>query len=547
MSTDLFSQYYDNPQKSYIYSSVVCNSDSADEVGFEISNSSGVITTNGSTLASLDLSDVNVSLEQYTNDSRILEPYQFMYVKGISKGESYMSKSYGPIKESLLEIEDWEYSLSMRYIIEYISSDGLHSMQLVNVTGDEDTSLIEYAQEVMDDASISVSIEVSDSSYIKFTATEIGYEFWIKMVELSVEPKEDIPDSSIPYDASARLCWDFEALDASIIENDPSWLLNSYIAFPFEQVNPDGRHEAYDIDVSVTSSTSSASYTVITAVNEKFTELGLPVEMYVDDTSILKITSKKELYNFWVQYVTVGIPADSSTESDIVSNVQNSAAYDYTSDSSYYIEKGYVYVSDSSSDIAFEDISRYVPAIKYYNGAMKLCVVKAVYPTFNSDDIPNTQHSLKIVHLRDRIEDYYPAGIWTEEGVPTYMRVIRDVVDSHYSRFERDFFRTWSNDKIAMTANMIRVQDLSNILWINAATPSYQDDTHATALSEDIVGLCGYLNWAAIHGLWGSFSNLYIRTSEDDDESQNTYNLIPSFVIYNPNEFPVTVKYMTGF
>ena len=38
---------------------------------------------------------------------------------------------------------------------------------------------------------------------------------------------------------------------------------------------------------------------------------------------------------------------------------------------------------------------------------------------------------------------------------------------------------------------------------------------------------------------------LYARTTVEDDESSNTRNLIPSFIIYNPNNFPVTVNYMT--
>ena len=38
---------------------------------------------------------------------------------------------------------------------------------------------------------------------------------------------------------------------------------------------------------------------------------------------------------------------------------------------------------------------------------------------------------------------------------------------------------------------------------------------------------------------------IYLRTTVDDDESTNVKNLISSFIIYNPNPFPVSVKYMT--
>ena len=42
-----------------------------------------------------------------------------------------------------------------------------------------------------------------------------------------------------------------------------------------------------------------------------------------------------------------------------------------------------------------------------------------------------------------------------------------------------------------------------------------------------------------------NMGQLYARTTVDDDESANTRNLITSFLIYNPNNFPVTVNYMT--
>ena len=61
----------------------------------------------------------------------------------------------------------------------------------------------------------------------------------------------------------------------------------------------------------------------------------------------------------------------------------------------------------------------------------------------------------------------------------------------------------------------------------------------------DAIGLCGYTHYLTNRNLCMNMGQLYARTSVDDDESANTRNLITSFLIYNPNNFPVTVNYMT--
>jgi hypothetical protein len=61
----------------------------------------------------------------------------------------------------------------------------------------------------------------------------------------------------------------------------------------------------------------------------------------------------------------------------------------------------------------------------------------------------------------------------------------------------------------------------------------------------DAVGIYGYATYLSKKNLWTSMGQIYLRTAVDDDEAMNVKNLIPSFIIYNPNPFPVSVKYMT--
>ena len=68
MATNLFGEYFNNPTKSYIYTDLVCNRPAGDEISFDINASNGEITSNDEVLAKVDLSDVHVGLNQYTND-----------------------------------------------------------------------------------------------------------------------------------------------------------------------------------------------------------------------------------------------------------------------------------------------------------------------------------------------------------------------------------------------------------------------------------------------------------------------------------------------
>ena len=83
--------------------------------------------------------------------------------------------------------------------------------------------------------------------------------------------------------------------------------------------------------------------------------------------------------------------------------------------------------------------------------------------------------------------------------------------------------------------------------WDHSHVPVYymMNTFYKKASKYDAIGLYGYANYLTKRNLWMNMGQLYARTTVDDDESANTRNLITSFLIYNPNNFPVTVNYMT--
>ena len=58
------------------------------------------------------------------------------------------------------------------------------------------------------------------------------------------------------------------------------------------------------------------------------------------------------------------------------------------------------------------------------------------------------------------------------------------------------------------------------------------------------MGVEGYCAYCTKNNLWKNMGQLYSLTSIEDDEDPYCRNLIPSFIVYNPNPFPVQLNYI---
>jgi hypothetical protein len=489
MGTDLFGKYYNNPTKSYIYANMYCNGESGDELSFDITRSDAVISNNEDVLSTLGLDEVHVGLTQYTNDMKIINPYEMIYVKGIEQGDSYTVKAYGILGEKSTSIPDWMYKTTMILHIKYVDQLGLKVIKCVTAGGsfDTDKTFIEVAQEIFDEAKIPITISY-EKGCIYFTATELGYDFWVSHIEL----------------------WHYLG-DGNIEEDFPE------LFEPDQEADPKNNLGfGYDGAWAAATGGMYSSHTVesVNAYTTPVTE-----EQY------------REIYNALGKRTIT----DASTE--------------------------FVDLIDVSTDVLFnvylfEDLTKHIPCKKYRNGAMKGCVVLAKYPQFNAESITTSQKALKIGHLVDRVEEYYTSPQNEFSGLPMYVRIIRDVVDSYYAQYEFDVFKKWSNGYSYMTKNdswidpgEIPVVNLDNhdANWTHSHVPNYYmlNTIYKDEAKYEAIGLYGYATYLSKHNGWDTMGQLYVRTTVEDDESTNMRNLIPSFIIYNPNPFPVQVKYMT--
>lgn len=488
MATDLFSKYYNNPAKSYIYTNMTCNGASADEISFDITNSAGVISDNENVLASLGLEGVHVPLSQYSIDTRVLNPYEIMYVRGVNHGASYMSKTYKLYNDEAV-YEDWIYESGITFAIKCTDGASDRRVYFIKACGDinSDRTFIETCQEQFDKLNIPINVSLDEASVV-FTSAQLGYEFWISHIMLwqkTVDPSTGIYIKS-------------ESLDDIIDEIFKTIIRDTRFGFGFD-----------DEYIAENGFVEDSAFTTV-------------------NTYMSFISSSNYEHRYHILTMLNGF--DEEFEK-----------HDFSYVMTYFM---------------FEDFSKYVPAYKYKNGAMKGCIVVPTYPIYNAQNIYDYQKALRIVHIEDRVEDYILPLEYDYYNIPIYVRIIRDVVDSFSSKAEYDVYCRWCtkfkpwilSDQIPGPEQVQHNHKTDNDdMWVQESIPAktLMSSIYKDSMSQDYMGLYGYCNYATKHNLWNTFGAFYARTTVDDDQSTDSRNLIPSFIIYNPNDFPVTVKYMT--
>ena len=474
MGTNLFDQYYNNPTKSYIYTNMQCNTPSADDYSFDINNTNGEITSNDDVLAKIDLSDVHVGLNQYGNDMRIIEPYSHIYIKGMYYGETYASKTFGRILGELTSDPKWMYKSILFFVIKYLDEmTGERVIKSLKCAGTNEKTFIDVINDYFKSEDIHIEASYSDG-YVRFTGTELGYDFWIDHV----------------------MFWSAEN-DTHIMDLINQWMIDNGKTYTFGW--DDDYLEANNVETSNVYTTKNVYSSVI--VKSDYSRLYNLLTCL--DTQFNSLLESEDVRKIWL----------------------------------------------------YEDYMKRISPRKYRNGAMKGIMVKATYPVYNAESIYDYQHSLKIAHLKDSVEDWYmvPESLFT--GTCVAARKIIDVVDSYHSEYDSDAYNRWmgkyshingkdnwidSDEVPQVVPEMFDAWESSHVPYSIQAASIYKDME-----TRDAMGIKGYCAWCSKNNMWTNMGQLYTLTTVADDPEPDCQNLIPGVVIYNPNPFPVTVNYVT--
>ena len=183
MGTDLFGKYYNNPTKASIYTKMMCNGHSADELSFDITGNEGVISDSANKLASINLGDVHVPMTQYTSDMKTINPFTYIYIKGMYQGDTLMSKFYGKIPDAIVDVTDWEYNCSVLFSLKYRDDKGYIKYVVCTIGGNvnRDETFIDEINNFFEVNNINITSSYNDN-FIRFDSTVHGFEFWINHV-----------------------------------------------------------------------------------------------------------------------------------------------------------------------------------------------------------------------------------------------------------------------------------------------------------------------------------------------------------------------------
>ena len=103
MATDLFKKYYDNPAKQYIYAGITCpGASSSSDGSFTVDDDKLTITDPDGNTTVVDLSDLNIPVTSFDSSSTVLQPNSVTVIRGVTSGESRMTRGFGRIPECVI-------------------------------------------------------------------------------------------------------------------------------------------------------------------------------------------------------------------------------------------------------------------------------------------------------------------------------------------------------------------------------------------------------------------------------------------------------------
>ena len=188
MATDLFNNYYNNPQKQAIYSNLVCpGAASEDEFKFTINDGVGQISNNKDVFSTIDLSKISSSLSEWENSSKIIPANSIYHITGKSYGESYKRIVYGKFYEEFIDYI-FDNEIRINFVISYLKNDNLPCTDVISVTGYSLVELVENINSKFDDLHANVDCEIISypnndlMELLSFQSNKLGYDFYIDNV-----------------------------------------------------------------------------------------------------------------------------------------------------------------------------------------------------------------------------------------------------------------------------------------------------------------------------------------------------------------------------
>jgi hypothetical protein len=308
MATDLFN----NISNDYIQPDLAPCPDAGDSYAFEFLSKKNVGVVNGSqTLASLNFSDFSQSITSWTQEKKIIQSGEVIYIPGLTKGVTTKSETFYSATTINASVAGYwmtadvsiGYYKNFRYTLYDVSANADY------LVGTDIASAINLG---LTAKGISVTVGYDDVSTFIFSATTPGYDFGDTAITLFVDSsngtntKYDLVKNTIAtvpaykYPNGAMLGYMIRTMfPASITTDSDKWLYINHV--------PD----MLDLSTGSTLSTSSNAKTVDVGMNGSSTTTTISAGDYLN---YVDTNGKWEKLGSLKAWISAEDPASSNIE-----------------------------------------------------------------------------------------------------------------------------------------------------------------------------------------------------------------------------------------
>lgn len=589
-SSNLFKQLYSKDNAVQQSGFVCSNASNIDDTSFDISGNKGTVTdSNGNELASIPLDLIHAAgITQYNIETRILQPYSCYVLQGQEYGLA-MTTYYFELPVELIEFDEWDKYVNVEFDMVYNQYDHRHLH--VECIADGVIDLCQSLNDYFTDHNINVTVNVQDvkdpidnsvQTYLCMQAGTEGYFFYVKNVQMTAAVQsEEYPGSPFSTELDSPML----TIHSLITEYHPVIEGDEYSEETYEVdcelynwflTNMDSiieNHKAYEehLDYLVKIEDTEEDlqyYTDGPCYNEDGTEMSEEVrqEAIKDLTLMLKAYEAESLESI----------TDTPYEYQVIQEY-----YDY--DNKVVINDiilaliNEVKLAEQKYENIFwlpENIGLRVPTMKYPNGALRGIVLIPEFPDMEDYEFS----SLWVNHIQTTVDVYKPVKEANELNEILYTREKFGVMSNamfkheaychkdphghhgHHPKFQSnvqlktDILDGWDNageshdhnypnkpegcghDDYSYDLDHLRhPKRHGDIVYLGESC--YSDKTK-------IMGLYGYMRYVSDHNMWTRIGECYMAIAKEDNPQSFVYNLLPSVMVYNPNDIPVRVHYL---
>lgn len=196
MATDLFKRYYDNPAKQYIYAGITCpGASSSSDGSFTVDDDKLTITDPDGNTTVVDLSDLNVPVTSFDSSSTVLQPNSVTVIRGVTSGESRMTRGFGRIPECATSEKDWKYDAKVRFTVKY-RRNGRVCIVPLSVSAGYPNDIEKSVNAALTAACVPVTVYfVGD--YMMFVGNDNGFEYYVDGVNFALSDDTYMEDETV--------------------------------------------------------------------------------------------------------------------------------------------------------------------------------------------------------------------------------------------------------------------------------------------------------------------------------------------------------------